>query len=108
MPGTFPGVSSTSPGLRSVIVDMARRTQALLTRARPFASQIKDGRLAYEVALIQRLAEDLAAKLAARDPLHERVHHRPLEVVGLALRAGLDRLGGGRNVAPGAAAGEAQ
>jgi phytoene/squalene synthetase len=95
---------SASPALRGVIVGMARKTQALLALARPFASQIKDARLAYEVALIQRLAEDLTAKLVARDPLRERVHHTPLEVLGLALKAGLDRIGGARH----AALGEAQ
>jgi len=85
-----------SPALRSVIVEMARRTEKLLEASRPFAGQIKDGRLAYEVALIQRLAEDLTARLIARDPLSERVHHRPIEVVGLAILAGLDQIAGRR------------
>jgi squalene synthase HpnC len=85
-----------SPALRSVIVEMARRTQALLDTSRPLARRIRDGRLAYEVALIQRLAEDLAARLIAHDPLSERVHHRPIEVVGLAIRAGLDQIAGRR------------
>jgi squalene synthase HpnC len=90
---------AATPALRSVIVGMARRTQALLDQSRPFAGQIKDGRLAYEVALIQRLAEDLTARLIARDPLSERVHHRPIEVLGLAIRAGLDQIGGRRRAA---------
>jgi squalene synthase HpnC len=88
-----------SPALRSVIVEMARRTQALLDTSRPLASQIKDRRLAYEVALIQRLAEDLTARLIARDPLSERVHHRPLEVVGLVILAGKDQIAGRRRAA---------
>ena len=83
-----------SPALRDLILDMARRTQGLLDQARPFASGIRDGRLAYEVALIQRLAESLTARLIRFDPLSERVHHRPLEVLGLALVAGKDRLTG--------------
>jgi squalene synthase HpnC len=90
---------TASPALRSVIVEMARQTQALLDISRPFAGRIKDGRLAYEVALIQRLAEDLAARLVARDPLSERVHHRPIEVVGLAILAGLDQIGVRRRAA---------
>jgi squalene synthase HpnC len=88
------GAPKASPALRRVIVDCARRTQGLLDRSRPFAAGIRDGRLAYEVALIQRLAESLAARLAARDPLSERVHHRPWEVLGLAALAGVDRLTG--------------
>jgi squalene synthase HpnC len=87
---------AASPGLRSVIVGMAEKTKALLDRSRPFASQIKDGRLAYEVALIQRLAEDLTARLITRDPLSERVHHRPLDVAGLAILAGIDQIAGRR------------
>jgi len=83
-----------SAALRSVIVDMARRTQGLLNRSRGLAGQIKDGRLAYEVALIQRLAEDLTARLIAHDPLSERVHHRPIEILPLAILAAMDRIGG--------------
>ncbi|HEX4197219.1 MAG TPA: squalene synthase HpnC [Caulobacteraceae bacterium] len=86
----------SSPALRSVIVAMARRTQALLDQSRPLAGQIRDGRLAYEVALIQRLAEDLTARLIARDPLSERVHHRPLDVLGLVILAGKDQIAGRR------------
>ena len=87
---------AASPALRGVIVGMAKKTAGLLDVSRPFAGRIQDGRLAYEVALIQRLAEDLTARLVAHDPLSERVHHKPLEVLGLAIRAGLDRIGGGR------------
>jgi hypothetical protein len=35
---------------------------------------IADTRLALEVAVIQALAERLAAVLSRRDPLHDRVH----------------------------------
>jgi len=62
---------------------MARRNQDLPRTVAGPGRQIKDRRLAYEVALIQRLAEDLTARLIVRDPLSERVHHRPLEVLGL-------------------------
>ena len=83
---------SASPALRSVIVAMARRTEQLLNQSAGLAGQVHDRRLAYEVALIQRLAEDLTARLIARDPLSERVHHRPLEVLGLAILAGKDQI----------------
>ncbi len=89
-----------SPALREVIRGLARQTQDLLDRSRPFAAGIHDGRLAYEVALIQRLAESLTARLIRHDPLSERVHHRPWEVLGLALVAGADRvLGRGKGAA---------
>ncbi|HEY6579356.1 MAG TPA: squalene synthase HpnC [Rhizomicrobium sp.] len=73
------------PALRNVLAIMARRTASLLAQSRPFASRIADFRLALEVAVIQRLAEDLNRRLLVRDPLSQRVHHRPAEAAGLAL-----------------------
>ncbi|THD55024.1 squalene synthase HpnC [Phenylobacterium sp.] len=73
-----------SPGLRRVIADLARRTQELLRQSRPLAHAVRNRRLRLEIAVIQRLAEDLAARLIVRDPLSERVHHRKLELIGLA------------------------
>jgi hypothetical protein len=59
----------------------------LLAQSAPFAAHIRDRRLALEVSLIQRLAEDLNDKLLVRDPLSERVHHRKTEMAGLAVSA---------------------
>ena len=85
--------SAASPALREIIVKLATRTRdELLARSRPFASGIKDARLAYEVAFIQRLAEALCERLIAHDPLCERVHHTKGEMGRIALRAALDRL----------------
>jgi squalene synthase HpnC len=80
------------PALRTLIGALAGRTWALLDRSRPFAAGIKDARLAYEVAAIQRLAEDLTRKLMRRDPLSERVHHTKPEMLGLLALAAKDRL----------------
>ena len=89
-----------SPALRGVISGLAVRTAGLLDRSRPFAAGIRDGRLAYEVALIQRLAESLTAWLERRDPLSEQVHHKPWNVAGLAALALADRVTGrGRKAA---------
>ena len=73
-----------SPALRAVIVALAQRTAELLRRSRPLADQVRDRRLRLEIAVIQRLAEDLTRRLIVRDPLSERVHHHKLELVGLA------------------------
>ena len=78
-----------SPALREVIGGLARRTKALLDQSRPFAGQIVDRRLALEVGVIQTLADSLTARLERRDPLSERVHHRPIEAFALALRGAL-------------------
>jgi squalene synthase HpnC len=81
------GETRASPALRGAIAAVARRNAILLARAEPFAGQIRDLRLALEVGVIQRLAEDLNRRLLDRDPLSERVHHRKSEAIGLALSA---------------------
>ena len=81
------GEPKGSAALRSVIADLAGRTAVLLGQARPFAGQIADRRLRLEVAVIQRLAEDLDRRLSVRDPLSERVHHSKAEAAALALSA---------------------
>jgi len=78
-----------SPALRQVISDLAGLTGVLLDQARPLAGQVRDGRLALEIAVIQRMAESLNSGLRRRDPLSERVHHSKPEVLGLALTTAL-------------------
>jgi squalene synthase HpnC len=79
------GEAKSSPALRGVIENLARRNADLLAQARPFTAQVHDTRLALEVAVIQRLAESLNRRLLARDPLSEPVHHSKPEALGLAL-----------------------
>lgn len=81
--------AEATPALRSVIVEVAHRTDELLARSAGFARQIRDRRLRMEVAVIHRLAVSLNERLKRRDPLSERVHHRPLEALGLASIAAL-------------------
>ena len=76
-----------SPALRSVLADLAGRTEVLLSQSRAFAGMIGDMRLRLEVAVIQRLAQDLNHRLSVRDPLSERVHHSKAEAAALALTA---------------------
>jgi squalene synthase HpnC len=73
------------PALREVIADLARRTQVLLAAAEPLMGAVRDTRLRLEIGVIHALAIDLAHRLTLRDPLSERVHHRPLEALGAAL-----------------------
>jgi len=74
---------AASPGLRRALAVLAERTQTLLAAARPLSSQVRDGRLRLEIIVIQTLAEDLTRRLARRDPLSERVHHRKADLLGL-------------------------
>jgi hydroxysqualene synthase len=81
------GAKTASPGLRAVLAALARGNGDLLTRSASFSPRIKDKRLALEVAVIQRLAEDLNTKLLVRDPLCERVHHRKADLPRLVISA---------------------
>lgn len=81
------GAGAATPGLRAAIVALARRTEGLLKQSAPFAGMIRDRRLGAEVAIIQRLAETLTARLIARDPLSEDVHHGKTEAALHAISA---------------------
>jgi len=73
------------PALLNVIADLAQQVSWLLEQSRPFASQIRDHRLATEVSVIQALAESLTDRLRWRDPLADRVHHTKVEALMIAL-----------------------
>jgi hydroxysqualene synthase len=77
--------SSASAPLLAAIHRLARRTRDLLRDSRPFSPGIEDARLALEVAVIQTFAERLAAVLARRDPLSQRVHLGKAGVAGFGL-----------------------
>ena len=83
------GDVKASPALKSVLADLAGRTEVLLGQSQPFAGMIRDRRLKLEVAVIQRLAEDLNRRLSVRDPLSERVHHSKAEAAALAITAAI-------------------
>lgn len=83
------GEVRSSPALLGVIHALARRTQGLLRASASFADAIRDTRLALEVAIIQRLAEDLCAMLLAGDPLAGGVHHGRWQAARLALGAAM-------------------
>lgn len=75
------------PALLGVIRDLAGHCAALLIEAKPFAVMLRDWRLAAEVRVIHRLAEDLTAQLKVRDPLAERIAHTKSRAAWLALGA---------------------
>jgi len=81
-----------TPALLGTVRLMASQTEALLRTSAPFALTIRDRRLGIEVAIIQRLAEDLTRRLKIRDPLSEPVHHSTAEAAWLAMRAMLGQM----------------
>lgn len=58
-----------TPAVRSVVADVAGRARILLAQSAGLAREVRDRRLAVEIAAIQRLAETLAHRLATADPL---------------------------------------
>jgi squalene synthase HpnC len=82
---------AASPGLRRVIDRCLNGCDRLLDRSEPLAGMIRARRLAAEVAVIQRLARRLAARLRREDPLAGRVRHSKLDLLA-GLLAGLGRL----------------
>ena len=86
------GAAKATPELRAVISEAAERTQALLARSAGFAGALADRRLGVEVAVIQRLAVSLAARLRRGDPLATRISHGRIETLMLALCAVVPRL----------------
>jgi squalene synthase HpnC len=86
------GAAKATPELRAIIAACAQKTEELLAQSEGFSAAIRDRRLGVEVAIIQRLAVSLAARLRRRDPLADRVHHTKSGALLLALSAALPRL----------------
>jgi squalene synthase HpnC len=76
--------SHASPALQAAVSGLARRTLELLARSRLLAASVADRRLRLEIAVIQRVAEDLAKRLTTVDPLSGRTHHRKSDLIRLA------------------------
>ena len=60
---------------------LAMRTETLLGEGKPLSSEVRDFRLGLEVAVIQAFAEKIVRLLKVRDPLSERVHLSPVELL---------------------------
>jgi hydroxysqualene synthase len=75
------GETRASPALHDCLVQLATRTEALLTESDGFAAAIADWRLCLEVSVINTLAHRLTRILRRRDPLSEKVH---LGIAGVA------------------------
>jgi hydroxysqualene synthase len=76
-----------SPALRAAIVALTERAEALLADSAPLPAMVRDRRLAFEIAVIQRAAHAIVRRLKAFDPLSERVHLRKADFALCALSA---------------------
>ena len=80
---------ASPPALRAALSDLARRTRELVAGSTALIPDIRDVRLAAEIAAIHALAGRLASGLETRDPLSGRVH---LGKAGVAIVGGLGAL----------------
>jgi len=64
---------------------LAVRTEALLNESKSLSAEVRDFRLGLEVSVIQGFADKIVRMLKVRDPLSERVHLGPTELLAHSL-----------------------
>lgn len=79
------GEAKSPPQLLQCLRALAVRTQGLLDDSKSLAGEVRDLRLGIEIAVIQAFADRIVTMLKVRDPLSERVHLSPLELLGRSL-----------------------
>ncbi len=66
---------------------LAERNERLLNDSKSLAAEVKDFRLGLEISVIQAFAVRIVRMLKVRDPLSERVHLMPLELIAHTIAA---------------------
>jgi squalene synthase HpnC len=80
------GLDRAPASLLQCLHALAARTESLLGQGKPLSAEVRDFRLGLEISVIQTFAEKIVRLLKVRDPLSERVHLSPMEL--LAYSAG--------------------
>jgi squalene synthase HpnC len=80
------GGDRAPPPLLRCLQALALRTEVLLDESKSLGAEVKDWRLGLEISVIQSFADRIVGMLKVRDPLSERVHLGPMEL--LAYSAG--------------------
>jgi phytoene/squalene synthetase len=79
------GEAASPPAMLQCLQGLAARNETLLDESRALSAEVRDFRLALEISVIQAYADRIVRMLKVRDPLRERVHLAPLELLGLSL-----------------------
>jgi hydroxysqualene synthase len=79
------GEARAAPALLQCLQSLAARNEALLGDGKSLAAEVRDFRLGLEISVIQAFAERIVGLLKVRDPLHERVHLNPVELLAFSL-----------------------
>ena len=79
------GEAHAAPAPLQCLHSLAERNEALLRQGKSLAGEVRDFRLGLEISVIQTFAERIVRLLKTRDPLHERVHLNPAELLAFSL-----------------------
>ena len=74
--------AKSPPALLQCLQALALRTENLLGESKSLSAEVRDLRLGIEVSVIQAFANKIVRMLKVRDPLCDRVHLSPLELIG--------------------------
>ena len=101
------GEARAAPALLQCLQSLAVRNEVLLDESKSLAAEVRDFRLGLEISVIQSFADKIVRLLKVRDPLSERVHLNPVELLAFSLRGlateSIHRLSGRRPVPKSAA-----
>ncbi|MGZ3325280.1 MAG: squalene/phytoene synthase family protein, partial [Xanthobacteraceae bacterium] len=79
------GEARASPQLLQCLHALAVRTETLLDESKSLSAEVRDFRLGLEISVIQAFADRIVRLLKVRDPLSERVHLSPVELLAHSL-----------------------
>src|SRR5258708_11588505 len=79
------GEARASAALLQCLHSLAARTEVLLHQSKSLSAEVKDFRLGLEISVIPAVADKVVRVLKVRDPLSERVHLSPLELMMYSL-----------------------
>jgi squalene synthase HpnC len=79
------GEAASPPAMLQCLQGLAARNERLLEESKSLSAEVRDFRLALEISVIQAYADRIVRMLKVRDPLRERVHLSPLELLALSL-----------------------
>jgi squalene synthase HpnC len=75
------GEAKSPPALLQCLQALAVRTESLLGESKMLSAEVRDMRLGIEISVIQAFADKIVNMLKVRDPLTQRVHLGPIELL---------------------------
>ena len=79
------GAARAPAPLLQCLHSLAARTEILLDESKSLSAEVKDFRLGLEISVIVAFADKIVALLKVRDPLSEKVHLGPVELLAYSV-----------------------